>query len=99
MIAQKQIWFGIPLFLVFIMFFISCLAETKQVLFDLSEAGICRQYHWLSSMFILNNERYFCTLFGPKISIAPLFKTLNETSYPKCKNNLTIKSLKTKNGL
>jgi len=30
-IAQKQIWFVIPLFPVFIMFFISCLAETNRV--------------------------------------------------------------------
>jgi NADH-quinone oxidoreductase subunit H len=28
-IVQKQIWFGIPLFFVFIMFFISCVIETN----------------------------------------------------------------------
>ncbi len=36
-LAQKEIWFVIPLFPAFIMFFISSLAETNRAPFDLSE--------------------------------------------------------------
>uniref|UniRef100_UPI00300273E1 NADH dehydrogenase subunit 1 n=1 Tax=Trachelospermum jasminoides TaxID=69389 RepID=UPI00300273E1 len=76
--AQKQIWSGIPLFPVLVMFFISCLAETNRAPFDLPEAeaelvagynveyardGVCS--------FFLGEYANMILMSGPCTSLSP----------------------------
>nr|WRQ16459.1 NADH dehydrogenase subunit 1 [Melia azedarach] len=76
--AQKQIWFGIPLFPVLVMFFISCLAETNRAPFDLPEAeaesvaGYNVEYSSMgSALFFLGEYANMILMSGPCTSLSP----------------------------
>ena len=57
--AQRTVWFAIPLFPMFIVFFISALAETNRLPFDLSEdeatlvAGFSTEYSQTREKFLI----------------------------------------------
>nr|YP_010417358.1 NADH dehydrogenase subunit 1 [Salix wilsonii]YP_010593368.1 NADH dehydrogenase subunit 1 [Salix triandra]UPN63846.1 NADH dehydrogenase subunit 1 [Salix arbutifolia]USF11913.1 NADH dehydrogenase subunit 1 [Salix wilsonii]WAI96448.1 NADH dehydrogenase subunit 1 [Salix triandra] len=77
--AQKQIWSGIPLFPVLVMFFISCLAETNRAPFDLPEAeaesvaGYNVEYasSMGSALFFLGEYANMILMSGPCTSLSP----------------------------
>nr|WAN81442.1 NADH dehydrogenase subunit 1 [Mentha spicata] len=77
--AQKQIWSGIPLFPVLVMFFISCLAETNRAPFDLPEAeaesvaGYNVEYSSMGSALFFLGEYANMILMspGPCTSLSP----------------------------
>nr|WRK83569.1 NADH dehydrogenase subunit 1 [Picria felterrae] len=78
--AQKQIWSGIPLFPVLVMFFISCLAETNRAPFDLPEAeaesvaGYNVEYarsSMGSALFFLGEYANMILMRGPCTSLSP----------------------------
>nr|UTM92101.1 NADH dehydrogenase subunit 1 [Dendrobium amplum] len=77
--AQKQIWSGIPLFPVFVMFFISRLAETNRAPSDLPEAeaesvaGYNVEYpsSMGSALFFLGEYANMILMRGPCTSLSP----------------------------
>nr|YP_010438406.1 NADH dehydrogenase subunit 1 [Prunus salicina]UTB64940.1 NADH dehydrogenase subunit 1 [Prunus salicina] len=76
--AQKQIWSGIPLFPVLVMFFISRLAETNRAPFDLPEAeaesvaGYNVEYASMgSALFFLGEYANMILMSGPCTSLSP----------------------------
>nr|UVF28757.1 NADH dehydrogenase subunit 1 [Saurauia tristyla] len=76
--AQKQIWSGIPLFPVLVMFFISCLAETNRAPFDLPEAeaesvaGYNVEYSSMgSALSFLGEYANMILMRGPCTSLSP----------------------------
>ncbi|YP_009237623.1 NADH dehydrogenase subunit 1 (mitochondrion) [Medicago truncatula] len=76
--AQKQIWSGIPLFPVLVMFFISRLAETNRAPFDLPEAeaesvaGYNVEYSSMgSALFFLGEYANMILMSGPCTLLSP----------------------------
>ncbi|YP_009543631.1 NADH dehydrogenase subunit 1 (mitochondrion) [Eucalyptus grandis] len=75
--AQKQIWSGIPLFPVLVMFFISRLAETNRAPFDLPEAeaesvaGYNVEYSSMGSALFFLGEYANMILMGLCTSLSP----------------------------
>nr|WDY31168.1 NADH dehydrogenase subunit 1 [Cuscuta campestris]WKF19620.1 NADH dehydrogenase subunit 1 [Cuscuta gronovii]DAZ85735.1 TPA_asm: NADH-ubiquinone oxidoreductase chain 1 [Cuscuta campestris]DAZ85736.1 TPA_asm: NADH-ubiquinone oxidoreductase chain 1 [Cuscuta campestris] len=76
--AQKQIWSGIPLFPVLVMFFISRLAETNRAPFDLPEAeaesvaGYNVEYSSMgSALFFLGEYANMILMSGLCTSLSP----------------------------
>nr|WNZ34137.1 NADH dehydrogenase subunit 1 [Punica granatum] len=76
--AQKQIWSGIPLFPVLVMFFISRLAETNRAPFDLPEAeaesvaGYNVEYSSMgSALFFLGEYANMILMTGLCTSLSP----------------------------
>ena len=85
--AQKNVWFVVPLFPLFILFFISCLAETNRAPFDLPEAeaelvaGYNVEYSSMAFALFFLGEYANMLLMSALISILFLGGWLPPTSY------------------
>ena len=80
--AQKQIWSGIPLFPVLVMFFISRLAETNRARFDFMEvevesiAGYNIEYALFQNIVCYSNSLQVVELVHSEINIVITMLTL-----------------------
>lgn len=71
-ISQQNVWYGVPLFFVFVLFFISTLAETNRPPFDLPEA----EAELVAGYFVEYSSMIFALFFIGEYGSIILMNTL-----------------------